>query len=198
VPTDITQVTVMATGYPTAVRDVDLAVGGATVTVDVVMDEYATVFGRVVDSATGDGVEGVIVVCGGYQTTGPDGTYASATVTPGQITCYVSTSCYGYQPQYVTVTSGDVREVTAVVTRRADVEVHVRDAVSDAAVPGAEVTASGQSVVTNASGVATLECLTAGTQTVYAWGPGYSSAAARVLVPESGTVQAFVDLQAAE
>lgn len=198
VPTDITQVTVSATGYPTAVRAVDLSAGGATATVDVAMDEYATVFGRVVDSATGEGVEGVVVACGGSQYTGPGGSFASATVTPGQVSCYVSTTCYPYQPQYLAVTSGEVREVTVVVTRRADVEVHVRDAASDTAVPGAEVTASGQSVVANASGVATLECLYVGSQTVHAWSVGYSSAATRVLVPESGVVQAFVDLETAE
>jgi hypothetical protein len=151
-----------------------------------------------VDSATGEGVEGVLVACGGAQYTGAGGSFASATVTPGRISCYVSTSCYGYQPQYVTVISGEVREVTVVVTRRADVEVHVRDAASDAVVPGATVTASGQSVVTNASGVATLECLLASAHTVYGWSAGYSSAAARVLVPESGTVQAFLNLPAAE
>ncbi|MFW6031491.1 MAG: hypothetical protein ACOC9T_02775, partial [Myxococcota bacterium] len=203
VPTDITTVAVIANGHPTTTREVDLDVGSSTVTVDIVLDQYATISGQLVDRTTGEGITGVDVSCGGSTTTGDDGLFVVTDVLPGEHSCFITDSdCYPYEPQELDpIESGEHRQVTLLAERKADVVVTVRDAGDLSTVGGAEVWTSLLSrtveAVASGDGVATLPCVDEGEQVVYGWQTGYSSGASRVLVPQSGEVQAWVDLEPA-
>ncbi|MFW6086122.1 MAG: MSCRAMM family protein [Myxococcota bacterium] len=203
VPVDVTTVTVSGTGFPRTNREVDLRTGSSPVSLDIVIDEYASIAGRLVDSATGEGIVGERVYCGGSATTVGDGLFAVPQVVPGEYSCYVQASdCYPYQPlELEPLESGEHRQVTLLAERKADVLVTVRDAGDLSTVGGAEVWTSLPSrtieAVATGDGVATLPCVDAGEQVVYGWHTGYSSGASRVRVPESGEVQAWVDLEPA-
>lgn len=203
VPTDITTASVDASDHPTTERDVELTEGTSPVTVDLVIDEYASITGRLVDQTTGDGVVGVGVYCGGFATTVEGGLFAVSEVIPGTHNCYVyDTDCYPYQSQQLDpLSSGEHRQVTLLTERKADVVVTVRDGSDQTSIADADVWTTVLSntieATSDTDGVATLPCVDAGEQVVYGWKSGYSSGAARVLVPDSGEVRAWVDLDPA-
>jgi hypothetical protein len=203
VPTDISLVTVSATGFPTTEREIDLTGVGSPVTVNIVLDDFARVTGRLVDRSTGEGIGGEQVYCGGFATTVSGGAFAIPNVTPRAYNCYVfGSDCYPYQPQAIEpLESGEHREVTLLASRRANVHVTVRNASDGSPIATADVWTSVPSRtihgLSSADGTTTIPCVDAGEQVLYGWRPGYSSGAARVLVPDSGQVQAWIDLEPA-
>lgn len=200
VPRDVTSVRIWKSGFPTVTQPIDLSDTGTTeFVIDLVVPSYASVTGRVVDASSGESVSGALTVCsGGSAYTDDYGTFAIGNVTPGQVSCYVSSNCYPYSPLTFELGPGASRFLEIALPRRSDLHVLVREAPSGNPIVSASVASGSFSALTGADGVAILECVFEGEHIVQASREGYINGAARVLVPSTGRVDASVDLIASE
>ena len=202
VPVDITSIrTTSSTEFPPKTLEVDLTPGIPTgsVDIDIMLDRYASVFGRVVDSSTGDGIADVLVSCGSIAYTNDDGFFSAERAAPGVLTCYqFGSTCYPLTSQSIELGSGERREVVFLARRYAEVNVNVLDRVDDSPLIGAEVNIAGGSdtrfFLSGPEGVAHIDCLAPGLRTLLGTAHGYSSASTTVLVPASGDVEAWLRL----
>jgi len=158
-----------------------------------------TVYGWVIDLATGLPVEGAVVALGTYEAvTDEDGYYSRAGIPAGLYTVGVSAGYIDGGGSCAVPSASTVRSDWGLIptgTGTGTLDVTVEDA-DGAALEGATVTVEGAGgMVTGASGFVTID-LPAGTYIVYAQKDGYKPDGAPATVVESATTELTLTLQA--
>jgi uncharacterized membrane protein len=146
-------------------------------TLVVVAEPIGNITGIVKDTSTGNPIEGATVTAGTYtNTTNADGYYKLSNVLAGNYTVTVSKN--GYQTSSQTSIKVIAGQTTSLNFTLTPLPGHITGTVTDAStgnpIEGAQVTAGGHSVSTNATGGYSIE-LAAGTYNVTVSAEGYES-----------------------
>ena len=196
-PQDSSRLYLRGAAWPAATVPLDLMGRPGPVVVDVELDEWAQVFGRVTDDVTGAAIPGATVLCGSSAVADADGWYSMPNAPPGVHTCFAqSYPCFGFAQARHKLSSGQSLALDYTLARIADVVGTVVDAADERPLTGAQVrlASDGRGAVTDRTGGFRIECTPAALQTVFASLQGYSSAASQVLVPPRGETDALVRL----
>jgi hypothetical protein len=147
-------VTFSKSGYAMVSRTQSVT-GGATATLNVVLGPPGTITGKVVNSATNEGIAAAIVThSGGTVTTNVDGDYTIAGIASGSQTLVASANGYNSSPELiVSVPANGTATANITLTAKPTyLAGEVRDGVTNETVAGVTISAGGVSVITDAFG----------------------------------------------
>jgi hypothetical protein len=185
-------VTISKTGYATVSRTQSVT-GGAASTLDVALAPPGTITGKVVNSATSEGIAGAIVTHGGgTTTTDASGDYTIAGIPSGSQTLVASANGYNSSPEQVVgvPANGTATADITLTPKPTYLAGEVRDALTNDTVAGVTISAGGVSAITDAFGRYQL-FVPPGTYTVSASKTGYTTVVNLGVIVTFGTYTAI-------